>query len=127
MGRSAITRAVISAMASLGNASGAGLPADREITCGSAAYLNISRIAEGLSACTLSENTYSILKRSFHHKLQKNFRAFLWYSDIISQIIKLGKVKVMKTRCFLQNIDVSMHDDSSCSLIVCLKEYRRCR
>ena len=52
--------AVISSMALVGNASGDGFPADREITSGSAAYLKISRIAEGFKDCTRFENLYSI-------------------------------------------------------------------
>ena len=46
-----------------GKASGEGLPAERETTEGSAAYLKISRIAEGFSVCTRSENLYSMFAR----------------------------------------------------------------
>jgi len=48
------------AMVSTGNASGAGFPAAKLITSGSAVNLSISRIAEGCKPDTRSENGFNI-------------------------------------------------------------------
>ena len=50
--------AEISRMVSTGNASGAGLPAAKEITPGILVNFKISRIAEGCNASTFSANLY---------------------------------------------------------------------
>ena len=60
MGFSSNIFAEISLIASTGNASGAGFPAESDTTDGSAAYLKISLIADGLRVCTLSEMIYSM-------------------------------------------------------------------
>ena len=52
-------RPAISSISFAGKASGDGLPADKEITSGSPAYLKISLIALGFKFLTLSEKLYS--------------------------------------------------------------------
>ena len=66
----------ISAIACIGKASGAGLPAERDTTVGSAAYLNISLIADGLSVFTLSETIYSMMITSFTDRFPVHFSTF---------------------------------------------------
>ena len=56
---------VIRAISSVGKASGAGLPAAKLITSGSAVNLSISLIAEGCNAPTLYENAFIFICRSY--------------------------------------------------------------
>ena len=75
MGRSRKIRDEMSAMTSSGNASGAGLPAERPTTSGSAEYLRISRMAEGFRFCTRSaKENDSMLDPTFRLILRSNPR-----------------------------------------------------
>lgn len=73
-------------MVSIGNASGAGLPAAKEITPGILVNFKISRIAEGCNASTFSANLYcmgtfflsdSVLTGYSIRQLHRIFRAAL--------------------------------------------------
>ena len=56
---------VIRAISSVGKASGAGLPAAKLIPSGSDVNLSISLIADGCNVCTLYENAFIFIYRSY--------------------------------------------------------------